>query len=414
MNNILLTNIGRIVTGDIDKGIVEADCIGVTNGVIDKIGYEGSFNKSQYQVVIDVNGQTAVPGFIDAHVHNGMEDYNACLQMTGLLEDTLQNGTTTIISEGEQGPGYPRFYNDKEGIKATVVFAHRLFTNFRPGKGLKVHAGALVLCDDLVEEDFKELSQKGVHLVGEIGGGGTGDMTKIRRMVDWARKYGFFISVHMAPPSIPGSTWLHAEDIISLKPDKIAHANGGTTSSSWEEIKRVIDNTTGGIELIPEGNCISFNKILRYVREQGEEHRIVFGSDAPTGACSLAGAMNKAIVRASALNEIPAQNVIAYATGNAAKLYGLATGTLAVGRIGDIVIIDAPPGSVGDDALSAIEAGDLFGCSLVVADGRVVALRGSDTRATQRVCKLGDRSLCPEDIYEFLYRPRTDFEFLKR
>lgn len=412
MNSILLTNVGRIVTGEIDGGIVDADCIGVRNGVIDAIGYEESFDKSQYQVVIDVNGQTAVPGFIDAHVHNGMEDYNACLQMAGLLEDALQNGTTTMISEGEQGPGYPRFYNDKEGIKAQSVFAHRMYDKFRPGKGLKLHAGALVLCDDLLEEDFAELSQKGVHLVGEIGGGGTGDMDKIRHMVGWARKYNFFISVHMAPPSIPGSTWLRAKDVISLNPDKIAHANGGTTGCSWDEIKEVIDNTTGGIELIPEGNYLNFNRILQYVRQKGEEKRIVFGSDAPTGACSLAGAMNKAIIRASAINNIPAQNAIAYATGNTARLYGLNTGTLVVGKAADIVIIDAPPGSVGKDAIGAIEAGDLFGCSLVIADGKVVGLRGRDTRATQRVCKIGDRSLCPQDIYEFLYRPRTDFEFL--
>lgn len=412
MTSILLTNIGRIVTGEITSGFSDGNCIGIRNGIIEGIGYEGAFDKSRYQVVIDVNGQTAVPGFIDAHVHNGMEDYNACLQMAGLLEDTLLNGTTTLISEGEQGPGYPRFYMDKEGMKAQSVFAHRLFKNFKPGKGLKLHAGALVLHPDLVEEDFAELAQKGVHLIAEIGGGGTGDMEKIRPMVKWARKYGFFISVHLAPPSIPGSTWLHAEDVISLNPDKIAHANGGTTSSDWEEIKEVIDNTTGGIELIPEGNCVNFNKILKYVCERGEEHRIVFGSDAPTGACSLAGAINKAIIRASALNGIPGQNAIAFATGNTAKLYGLNTGVLAPGKEADIVIIDAPPGSVGKDAIGAIEAGDLFGCSLVVADGRIVGLRGRDTRATQRVCKVHGRDLCPGDIYEYLYRPVTDFNFL--
>lgn len=411
MNSILLTNIGQIVTGIINAPLTALNCIGIRDGVIERIGVEESFDHSRYQVIIDVNGQTAVPGFIDAHVHSGMEDYNACLQMAGLMESAMQNGTTTLISEGEQGPGYPRFYADKEGTKAQCVFAHRLFTNYRPGSGLKLHAGALVLCDDLIEEDFAELSRKGVRLVGEIGGGGTSDMVKIRHMVKWARKYGFFISVHLAPPSIPGSIWLHAEDVISLEPDKIAHANGGTTGSGWEEIKEVIDNTTGGIELIPEGNCVNYNRILRYVRELGQEHRLVFGSDAPTGACNLAGAINKAIVRASSLNGISAQNAIAYATGNTAKLYGLNTGSIEVGKEADIVIIDAPPGSSGEDALGAIEAGDLFGCSLVIVDGKVVALRGRDTRATARVCKFSGKDLAPRNVHEFLYQPITEFAF---
>ncbi|MEL7608113.1 MAG: amidohydrolase family protein [Bacillota bacterium] len=411
MNSILLINIGQIATGILNKPLATANCIGIRDGVIERIGRQESFDPHRYQVTIDVNGQTAVPGFIDAHVHNGMEDYNACLQMAGLLESAMQNGTTTLISEGEQGPGYPRFYADKEGTKAQCVFAHRLFSNYRPGNGLKLHAGALVLCDDLEETDFAELSSKGVRLIGEIGGGGSSDMGKIRRMVKWARKYGFFISVHLAPPSIPGSTWLRAQDVISLEPDKIAHANGGTTSCCWEEIKEVIDHTTGGIEVIPEGNCVNYNRILRYLREIGQEHRLVFGSDAPTGACNLAGAINKAIVRASSLNGIPAQNAIAYATGNTAKLYGLNTGRIEVGKEADIVIIDAPPGSAGNDAFGAIEAGDLFGCSLVVVDGKVVALRGRDTRATARVCRYAGKDLYPKDVHEFLYQPITEFVF---
>lgn len=410
MESILLTNIGCMISGDLDTGIIEADCLAIRNGLIERVGALSKFNQDEYDLVVDVNGQTVTPGFMDAHVHNGMEDYNACLQAAGILEEALLNGTITMISEGEQGPGYPRFYGDKEGMKAQAVFAHRLFKNYRPGNGLKLHAGALVLSDELTEEDFDELSRLGVHLLAEIGGGGTGDMQLIPKLVTWARKYNFFVSVHLAPPSIPGSTWLKAKDVVSLNPDKVAHANGGTTSSSWEEIKEVIDNTAGGIELIPEGNCINFNRIVSYLMG-GEEKRIVFGSDGPTGACSLNGAINKAIIRAAALNGIPAEKAIAFATGNTGKLYGLNTGVIEPGKEADVIVIDAPPGSVGKDAKGAIEAGDLFGCSLVIADGRLVGIRGRDTRATQRTCLVNGKALWPDDIHEYLYKPRTQFAF---
>ncbi|MEL7608093.1 MAG: amidohydrolase family protein [Bacillota bacterium] len=235
--------------------------------------------------------------------------------------------------------------------------------------------------------------------------GGLSDMEKLKPMVKLLKRCGFFICVHLAPPSIPGSAWLKAGDIIELEPDKVAHVNGGTTSSSWEEIKTVIDQSRAGIELIPEGNAVKFIKTLEYLASRKELHRVVFGSDAPTGACSLPGAMNKAIVKAASLAGIPAPQAIAMATGNTARLYGLSVGEIRAGREADLVVIDAPPGCEGEDALSAIEVGDLFGCSLVVADGRIRASRGRDTRATRRVCSINGAAYAPKDIHEFLYNP---------
>lgn len=403
---LLLTNIGTVVSGDVQAGILcDVDTISVSDGRIERVGTAQEFRQNDYRFVIDVGGQTVIPGLIDAHVHNGAEDFSACLQMSGILEDALRNGTTTMISEGEQGPGYPRFYGDKAGVKAGAVFANRIYQHYHPGKGLKLHAGALVLTDDMQESDFAELRVLGINRVAEIGGGGCSDMERLRPMVSWARNNGFFISVHLAPPSIPGSAWLHAEDIIALQPDKVSHANGGTTGSSWSEIKQVIDHTRAKIELVPEGNYLNFNRILRYLKELGALDRVVLGSDAPTGACMLQGAINKAITRASCLNDIPAWQAISFATGNTADCYQLPVGRIAPGKQADLVVIDAPPGSVGEDALGAIEAGDLFGCSLVIADGTVVGLRGRDTRATGRSCSCNGRPLFQGGLHEFLYDP---------
>lgn len=404
--DLLIQNIGAVVSGTMKNGVIEgADAVAVADGKIMAVGKFEQMREHAYETVVDAAGQTLIPGLIDAHVHNGVEDYNACTHTAGMFEEAFYNGTTTMISEGEQGPGYPRFFGDAIGIKAETIFARRVFERFRPGGGLKLHAGALVLNEQFTERDFEELQEAGVWLVAEIGGGGLGDMEKLKPMVKLLKRYGFFISVHLAPPSIPGSTWLKASDIIELEPNKVAHVNGGTTSSNWVEIKAVIDHSEAGIELIPEGNTAKFIKTLEYLASRGELHRAVFGSDAPTGACSLPGAMNKAIVKAASLAGLTAPQALAMATGNTARLYGLNVGEIRVGGEADLVVIDAPPGCEGENALSAIEVGDLFGCSLVVSDGKILASRGRDTRATRRVCSINGTAYAPKDIHEFLYNP---------
>ena len=88
------------------------------------------------------------------------------------------------------------------------------------------------------------------------------------------------------------------------------------------------------------------------------------------------------------------------ATGNAtADLYKLNTGKIEVGREADLQVIDNPPGSVGTDALKAIENGDPFGNSMVIVDGRIIAYRGKDSRPTARYCKIdGENNLSLESL----------------
>lgn len=410
MQDLLIKNLGAIVSGDITRGILsQADAVAVSKGKITAIGQTAQMDESLFHTVVDAAGQTLVPGFIDAHVHNGAEDYSACTRSIGMFEEALYHGTTSMISEGEQGPGYPRFYEDAEGNKAQSIFINHVYRRFRPGGGLKLHAGALVLTPGLEEEDFIQLREAGIWTIAEIGGGGLGDFKEIQRQVGLAKKHGFFVSVHLAPPSIPGSTWLRARDIIELQPDKVAHANGGTTSSSWDEIRAVIEETHAGIELLPGGNEPKFLRTLEYLGQRNQSSRVVFGSDAPTGACSLIGAMNRAVLKAAALGGVPVQQAISMATGNTACLYGLNTGQIEQGREADLVIIDAPPGCEGEDALSAIRVGDMFGCSLVVSDGRIIVARGRDTRATNRVCRINGMPFTANGIHEFLYQPPVFF-----
>ena len=405
MNDLVLKNIDKIVTGNINNPIVPGDTVVVRNGLIAAVGYEKDVDTSGIDLVIDVDGQIVCPGFIDCHIHNTLDDYAPQRGAVGTYSDALYYGTTSMFSEGEQGPGWPRFYDDAIGCKAAAIMAHRVFERYRPGGALKFHGGALVLVHGLTEEDFKEMADAGVWLIAEIGGGGLSDPAEVAPMLEWARKYNFFYSVHLAPPSIPGSSWVTSKEILKLRPNKVAHTNGGSTAVSYDHIERLMDESDIPLELVVNGNFVNFNKMLQHMSKKGELNRIVFGSDAPTGQASLPGAMNRAIVKASALNGIPAEICIAMATGNSADLYRQNTGKIEVGREADIQVIDCPPGSCGTDALKAIECGDPFGNSLVIVDGRVVAYRGHDSRPTARTCKINGEPVFVSGITEHLFFP---------
>jgi enamidase len=84
------------------------------------------------------------------------------------------------------------------------------------------------------------------------------------------------------------------------------------------------------------------------------------------------------------LSPITPEQALCMATGNTARVYKLNRGFIAEGREADLVIMDAPLGSVGKDALSAIAAGDNPGVSIVLVDGKVVVNTSRNTPPATR------------------------------
>ena len=120
MSDLALTNIGTLVTGDIDRPLADADTIVVRDGKIHSIG---SSVDGDIERVIDVAGATVMPGLIDSHVHPVIGDFTPRQRTLDFLESYLHGGVTTMISAGEpHTPGRP---TDPAGVKALAILAAR-------------------------------------------------------------------------------------------------------------------------------------------------------------------------------------------------------------------------------------------------------------------------------------------------
>ena len=363
--NLLLKNIGTLVSGDIENPILDADSVYVEDGLIVEVGKD--LNQSA-EKVIDCQGVTVTPGLFDTHCHVVLGDFTPRQSQLGFIDSAHHGGVTTFISAGEVHlPGRP---TDPAGTKALATLAYKSFQKFRPG-GAKVLAGALILEKGLVENDFAELAAEGLSLVGEVGLGSVKNPEDAAPMVGWAKKHGFKVMMHTGGTSIPGSSTITAEMVMAVDPDIVSHINGGPTAVSPGEIRKLVNQTSYWLELVHCGNNKAANIALEEAGKVDALGRFLIGNDAPSGTGVVSLGILRMITHVASLGGVPAEKALAMATGNPAKAFALNRGLIAKGREADLTVMDAPMGSYGRDALSAMTEGDIPGVALVLVDGKI-------------------------------------------
>jgi len=368
MPKLMIKNIGTLVSGDISNPLLNADTLIIEGGLIQSIGNEKALNITEVDQVMDVGGMTVTPGLIDSHCHPVLGDFTPRQKMLDFIESSLHGGVTTAISAGEVHlPGRPK---DVAGTKALAILAAKSFANARPS-GVKVLGGSVILEPGLQEKDFEELAREGVRVVAEIGLGGVKSPKEAAPMVKWAKKYGMVVMMHTGGTSIPGSATVSADDVIATDPDIVSHINGGPTAVSFSEAEKLIRDTDLILEIVHCGNPKMIVDVMKIVKKVKAYPRIIIGNDAPSGTGVIPLGILRVINFLACLCGVKAEEAIAMATGNTAKVYRLSRGVIGVGREADLVIMDAPMGSVGKDALSAIEVGDIPGIAAVLIDGQM-------------------------------------------
>jgi enamidase len=373
---LVVRNIGMILSGDIENPILDADTIVVVDGRIAAIGREKDVDTGNADRIIDANQSAVAPGLIDGHMHPVAGDWTPRQNQLGWIDSSMHGGVTTMISAGEvHTPGRP---TDIVGLKALAIAAQRTFTAFRPG-GVKIHAGAPIIERGMEEQDFKDLADAGVKLLGEIGLGSVKDGKTAGQMVEWARKYGIQSTIHTGGPSVPGSGLIGADVVLEAGTDVVGHINGGHTALPDREIRCICEGCKAGLELVHNGNERAALFALRTARDMGELSRVILGTDGPAGSGVQPLGILRMVSMLSSLGEVPAEIALCFATGNTARLRKLDCGIIEVGRTADFTFIDRPIGSAGGNVLEAIQCGDLPGVGMVVIDGIVRTGRSRNT-----------------------------------
>lgn len=386
---LVIRNIGLLISGDLQRPILDADTVVAAGGFITGVGREGDLDLAGAATLIDAHGATLTPGLIDSHVHPVFADWTPRQNQLGWIDSALNGGVTTMISAGEVHlPGRPK---DITGLKAHAITAQRAFANARPA-GVKVLAGAPVVERGMVESDFAELAAAGVTLLGEVGLGSVKAAGEAKQMVAWARKHGLRSTIHTGGPSIPGSGLIDKDVVLEADADVIGHINGGHTALPLAQITCLCERCSRAIELVHNGNLTAALHALRLAKELKQLERVILGTDSPAGSGVQPLGILRLIAMLASLGEIGAETALCFATGNTARIHGLAQGIIATGRPCDVVIMDTAQHSAAPTLLKSIEAGDLPGIGMVIIDGVICAHRSRNTPPATRLPEVMRRS----------------------
>ena len=382
---LVIKNIGMILSGKLEAPILEGDCLVAVDGKIAAWGYQKDLDTEGATTLVDAHGVTVSPGLIDSHVHPVVGDYTPRQQQLHWIDSTLHGGVTTLISAGEvHMPGRPK---DVVGLKAMAIAAQRWYENFRPS-GVKVHAGAPVIEHGMVEQDFIDLSQAGVTLLGEVGLGTVKDGKTAQEMVGWARKYGMQSTIHTGGPSIPGSGLIDADMVMETGTDVIGHINGGHSALPDDQILCLCENCQAAFEIVHNGNERAAVLTVNTARELGKLDQVILGTDGPAGSGVQPLGILRMIAMLSAFGNVPAEQAFCFGTGNTARQRALDTGLIEVGFAADFVLLDQAQHAPGASMLESVGQGNLPGVGMTIIDGVVRTERSRNTPPAMRLPEL--------------------------
>ncbi len=371
---LVLHNIGHVFTGLLESPTAGVDTIVVEDGQI--VSLDSSAATSA-DVIVDCRGMTVAPGLVDTHVHPTQGDYAPKQQSTGYLERMLHGAVTRVISAGEVHVA-GRF-----GARSALGIALGAFHSFerhRPA-GIKVHGGAMLLEKDT---DFCHIDQAhdaGMRIIGEVGVGSLKNPVRANELATHARSLGMTVHMHCGCTSDRGPggdehPYFSAEDVMTVGPSIASHANTFASLSDDDIDMLCGDGGPPFVEVVQAGGAKPMLRVVRALAERGELHRLLIGTDTPTGYGITPLGMLKTIGDICSLADVAPEPVWAVASGQGAGAFGVDGNVIKVGAVADLVVMDASLGSVCDTATEAIAAGEFPGVAAVITDG-TVRVRGS-------------------------------------
>lgn len=281
-----------------------------------------------------------------------------------------------MVSAGEvHVPGLPC---DRVGAIAMAIAAQRSFSKCRPS-GVKMEAGAPLLCEQFTESDFTDLFSEGIRHLGEVGIGSVGSPSHAAELVKLARRQGITSITHTGGPSISTSRRMGPQEVLEIAPDIVGHVNGGYTALAPRDIRCICEGCLAALEIVHNGNEVAAVLTLNYARELNQLDRVVIGTDSPAGCGVPALGMFRTVALLCGFGDVPPETAVCFATGNTAKVRKLNRGVIAVGREGDLIVTSAPLGGAQTTVLGCLSYGNLPSVTAVLIDGELVVEQSANS-----------------------------------
>ncbi len=367
MSNVLIKNLGTIVSGDINQPILDAQVIYAENGVITYIGKYSAEYEEKANTVVDALGMDVCPGLIDAQGHPPINDYLPLYKAADFAVNFMAGGNTGMVSVGStRMPGFPYTVT---GSKAMAVAGKEVWETNRP-QGFKIHGGALMLVDGLEERDFAEMVAAGVQVVGEVGVGPLKDIKKLGFLVKLAQNQGMTVTARSGGAYDANTMTLTADDLLAIQPDVICSVNGEPTPMSDADIEKVIKQGKSYYTLIAHGSLRSALLAYKLAAANKKTDKLLLGTNVPSmGGYSPLGLWTNIAALSNANQDVHPAAFIAMATGNVADCYGLDHGKLQKGYKLDLLFLD---GFNPDTCpFKTLQSGNMCSTSNVIIDGKL-------------------------------------------
>ena len=371
---LVLHNIGQVLTGVLDAPMLDTDTIVVDGGRIVSLDAGAA---TTADVVVDCKQMTVAPGLVDTHVHPTLGDYAPKQQSAGYLERMMHGAVTRAISAGEvHAPGR----SGAESALGIALGAFHSFERHRPS-GMKVHGGAMLLEKDTDTSHIDRAFASGMRIIGEIGVGSLKNPVRAGELSLYARELGMTVHMHCGCTSDRGPggdehPYFSAEDVMEAQPSIASHANTFASLSDADIDMLCEDGGPPYVEVVQAGGTRSMLRVVEGLAERDRLDRLLIGTDTPTGYGVTSLGILKTIGDVCSLGGVAPETAWAIASGHAAAAFGSDGNTVEVGAVADLVVMDASLGSVWDTAVEGIAAGEFPGVAVVITDG-AIRVRGS-------------------------------------
>jgi enamidase len=358
--SLLIRNIGTLLSGDVRSPLLNATSLFVDGQKIASVGEERAAD-----VTIDAAGGLVSPGLWDANHHAYFGDHNPEMDPRGYLDRTVRAGVTSLVSSGTVDlPGRTK---DALGAKMLAILSARSWRLDRP-RDLKMHAGTVIAAPGLTEKDFADLRAAGVGRLSFLDP--VPSTKEANSYVDWARGSGMKVMARVGGVKLIDDASSIGDALRAIQPDVASHVNGGPIPAPSETLEWLAGATTCALDLALLGSPQIAAEVATQALERDQPERIVLSTNTPSAGAIAPAGVPYMVQLLALLAKVRPETAIAFATGNAARAFGLPGGRIAVGEPADLFIGRPAEHAPYTDNLEALANGSLA-IGTVMVDGSV-------------------------------------------